>query len=286
MSKKLLALYGLKFNPFSSDIPAAALFVSPPVENFCWRIEQQVGEGGFALVSGEAGMGKSATLRILAARLARLRDVRIGVLTRPQANVADFYRELGHLFNVPLAPSNRWNGARALREKWQAHIESSLSRPVLLIDEAQEMSPPVFCELRLLGSAELDSHSLLCTVLAGDDRLLAKLQLGELLPMASRIRARLRHEPATPAQLRETLTHLLHEAGQPALMTSALQNTLCEHAAGNYRVLSNLANELLAYGARIQADQLDEKLYFEAFALAQAKPLASSKTTAKRPPPS
>jgi type II secretory pathway predicted ATPase ExeA len=61
-------------------------------------------------------------------------------------------------------------------EKWLHHIDSSLFRPVLLIDEAQEMSPPVFSELRLLSSADLDSRSILTTVLAGDRRLANRLE--------------------------------------------------------------------------------------------------------------
>jgi len=40
MNHKLLALYGLKWNPFISEVPTEALYVPPKVENFCWRIEQ------------------------------------------------------------------------------------------------------------------------------------------------------------------------------------------------------------------------------------------------------
>ena len=40
MNQKLLALYGLKWNPFSPELPTEAIYVSPRVENFCWRIEQ------------------------------------------------------------------------------------------------------------------------------------------------------------------------------------------------------------------------------------------------------
>jgi len=271
MNKKFLALYSLKYNPFSPEIPTSAFFLFPPIESFCWRIENQIGEGGFSLVSGQSGTGKSAVLRILADRLRSLPDVTVGILSRPQASVADFYRELGHLFSVPLFPHNRWAGAKALREQWQAHIDASLYRPVLLVDETQEMRIPTLCELRLLSTSELDSKSLLTVILAGDNRLTGKLQSPDLLPLASRIRSRLRIEGATPQQLGECLTHLIKCAGNPRLMTAPLIQTLCEHAAGNLRLLMNMASDLLATAVRHELDQLDEKLFFEVFALESSR---------------
>lgn len=265
MKKKLLALYSLKFNPFCADIPTSVLFPTPAIESFCWRIENQVGEGGFALVSGEPGSGKSAALRLLSDRLSAMQDVMVGVLSRPQAHLLDFYRELGYLFGVALNPHNRWNGAKALREKWQAQIEASLYRPVLIIDEAQEMNTAVFSELRLLSSTHLDSRSILMVILAGDSRLTDRLHHTDLLPIASRIRTRLRLEPATAQQLRDCLAHLLARAGNPSLMNPSVQNALCEHAAGNYRLLINMANELLALAVSRELPQIDEKLFFEAF---------------------
>lgn len=265
MNKKLLALYSLKFNPFLPDLPVSALFLPPTMESFCWRMQNQVGQGGFAMVSGEPGTGKSAALRVLADRLGALRDVYVCVLTRPQASVADFYRELGDLFQVALSPHNRWTGAKALRDKWQAHIEASLYRPVLIIDEAQEMQTASLCELRLLSSTNLDSRSILSVVLAGDSRLTDRLHHTDLLPIASRIRTRLRTEPASPGQLNECLAHLLDKAGNPRLMTPQVQTALCEHAAGNLRLLMNMANELLDAAVRREVDQIDEKLFFETF---------------------
>jgi general secretion pathway protein A len=267
MNKRLLSLYSLKFNPFSPEVPTSALWSTPSIQSFCWRIEQQIGEGGFALALGDPGTGKSAALRILVERLGNLRDVMVGVLTRPQAAVADFYRELGHLFSVPLAPHNRWASAKVLREKWLHHIENSLHRPVLLIDEAQQMSASALSELRLLSSAELDSRSILTTVLAADNRLASRLQEADLLPIASRIRARLRTEALDPSQLLQCLNHLLKMAGNPKLMNPSLLQTLCEHAAGNLRLLMNMANDLLAAALEQEREQIDEKLFFEVFAL-------------------
>ena len=265
MNRKLLTPYGLKFNPFSAQIPVEALWNSPAIGQFCWRLEQQLGEGGFALISGVSGSGKSATLRLLQARLAHQREVTVGILSRPQAALADFYRELGDLFGVSLRPHNRWASAKALRERWLSHIDTALVRPVLLADEAQEMHAGVLSELRLLTSAELDSRSILTVVLAGDDRLCGRFESPELLPLASRIRTRLRTDVLPPAELLKCLQHLLEAAGNPRLMSSGLQQTLCEHAAGNLRLLMNMANELFLTACSQNLESLDEKLYLQVF---------------------
>jgi len=267
MNQKLLALYGLKWNPFSPELPTEALYVSPRVENFCWRIEQAlIKEGGFAMIHGDPGTGKSVALRLLAQRLARLPDVTVGAVSHPQSSLADFYRELGDIFAVPLKPHNRWGGFKALRETWFTHMESTRRRPVLLIDEAQEMNPNALCELRLLASARFDSQPLLCVVLAGDARLIEKLRREDLVPLGSRIRTRLATEHASREELLACLDHVLAEAGNASLMTPPLRHTLCDHAAGNYRILTTLAAELLAVATQRDLPQLDEKLYLEVFA--------------------
>ena len=272
MNKKLLSLFGLKWNPFAPDVPAEALLVTPRTESFCWRVENLAREGGFALVTGEPGLGKSVALRVLVEKLSAQRDVKVGVLSRPQAGLADFYRELGDLFGVELQPHNRWGGSKLLRGKWQEHIDAALIRPVLIIDEAQEMLPTVLNELRLLCSTRLDSHLLLTAVLAGDRRLVDKLRTDDLLPLESRMRVKLPLERATPDELEQCLRHALAKAGAPKLMTVELVTTLCEHAAGNHRALMTMAGELLAAGAQREAKHLDEKLYFECFAPASGEP--------------
>lgn len=267
MNPKMLALYGLKWNPFAPDVPVSALLTSPKIDTFCWRVESLTREGGFALVTGDPGLGKSVALRLLVEKLSAQRDLTVGLLSRPQARLQDFYRELGDLFEVRLAPHNRWAGTRMLRERWQAHIESSLLRPVLVVDEAQEMMPTALNELRLLCAVELDSRALLTVVLAGDLRLAEKFRAPELLPLGSRIRVRLALTTATPQELVACLRHTLDQAGNPRLMTAELMTTLAEHAAGNHRILMTMANELLDAAVQRDAKQLDEKLYLEVFAV-------------------
>lgn len=263
MNIRLLALYGLKWNPFAPNVPTEALHVTTRLESFCWRVQQLAGEGGFALVTGAPGCGKSAALRILSASLAQQRDVTVGVISRPQANIADFYREMGELFGVELRPHNRYGGAKVLRQRWQAHIQSTLSRPVLVIDEAQEMQSAVLAELRLLASADLDSNVLLTIVLAGDGRLAERLRADEFLPLASRMRVRLPIERAPPQDLHDCLRHALQQAGAPSLMTPEVIAAVCDHAQGNLQALMIMAGELLETAAQREARQIDETLFFE-----------------------
>ena len=284
MNPKLLSLHGLKWNPFSPDVPAEALRVTPQLNHFGWRVEHLAREGGFALITGEPGLGKSVALRLLAERLATHRDLALGILTRPQSGIPDFYRELGDLFGVQLSPHNRWAGARVLRERWQDHIAAALLRPVLFVDEAQEMKPAVLNELRLLCAAALDARALLTVVLSGDPRLPEKFRAPELLPLGSRIRVRLTLHPATPQELGQCLRHALAQAGNPKLMTDELVVTLAEHAAGNHRILMTMASELLDAAIQSGARQLDEKLYLETFAVPAAPDRSRPRPTGARSP--
>ncbi|MCP4960180.1 MAG: AAA family ATPase [Actinomycetia bacterium] len=266
MTQKLRALFGLKWNPFSPNVPAEALWRSPQIEHFCWRIEELVREGGFALITGDPATGKSVALRILAHHPEPHPADLDAVLTRPQSSLGDLYHELGDLFGITLAPHNRWTGVKTLRQTWLTHVEATRYRPILLVDEAQEMLPSVLAELRILASTDFDSRAILTVVLCGDQRLTQHLRRDDLLPVASRLRVRLPLDYLPPKELLEWLRHVLEQAGQPQLMTPEVMTTLTEHAAGNLRVLATMANELLAMAARRELTQIDQKLYFEIFA--------------------
>jgi len=265
MSQKLLSLYGLKFHPFRPDVPIEALQCVSDLDTFFRRIEFTITDGGFSLITGDPGTGKSVALRLLAHRLGRRPDVTVGTIDHPQSRVSDFYRELGVLFGVPLQHNNRYGGFRSLRMRWAEHVASTLSRPVLIIDEAQEVLSSVFNELRILASTDLDSRSLLCVIFAGDQRLPSRFRNPDLLPLGSRIRRRIQLDYADRDQLCACLDHLIEAAGNSALMTTELKATLAEHSAGNYRVLMTMADELLCVAAERELPRLDEKLFFDVF---------------------
>ena len=200
------------------------------------------------MISGESGTGKSVALRIVAGRLAAIRNVIVGVLQRPQSKPPDFYRELGDIFSVNLSPWNRWGGFKALRDRWRARRRLHADQARALGGRGPGDDAQVLGELRILASADFDARSLLTVVLCGDARLQDHLRQPDLVPLGTRIRARLHLEAAPRDELGELLRHALSTAGNATLMTPELQDALVDHAAGNYRLLMNMAGELLAHG--------------------------------------
>ena len=73
------------------------------------------------------------------------------------------------------------------------------------------------------------------------------------------------------------MSHALAKAGNATLMTAELQDTLVDHAAGNYRLLMTMGGELLAYGMAHEVAQLDEKFYLEVFQPARPRPAPKKK---------
>ena len=265
MKKQLQALFGLKWNPFLPDVPHDALYVTARLQSFRDRVRQLTNTGGYALLTGEPGTGKSAALRVIKQALDDTSDITVGVLTRPQSTVSEFYRELGDLFVMRLSPSNRWGGAKALRDRWVEHCEATKMRPVLIIDEAQETRVDVLSEIRLLASYMLDSQLLLVVLLAGDQRLVERLATPDLLPLASRIRVRAALVALSPEELRAALDHLLDESGAPQLFVDEVKTLLASHSNGNLRAMMNMGAELLDVAVERGIARIDERFFFEHF---------------------
>jgi general secretion pathway protein A len=261
--KKLQALYGAKWNPFSPELPLEALQTFPAFDRFCYRVEDQVMDGGFAACMGEPGLGKSVVLRMLSNRFSQMPNVIVGEFTRPQSSINDFYRELADLFRIPFSVSNRYSGHQSLRNKWRSHIETTLLRPVLLIDEAQALNEAVINEIKSLSSEHFDSKMLITVILAGDLRLAELLETPELKPIDSRLRYRLALLPRDTEDLEEVLKESLRRAGSPTMMTPELIRTLADKSMGNIRTLMKLANDCLVEGVRLEIPKLDEKLFLE-----------------------
>jgi type II secretory pathway predicted ATPase ExeA len=263
--KDLLNFYGLKWNPFSSSTPIEGLSLNKKIESFCWRVETIILDGGYSVLVGNSGTGKSITLRFLANRLEEIKDISIGIISRPQSSISDFYRELSDIYNISFKNNNRWNSYQNLRKKWINFLNTGLLRPVLIVDEAQEMSIDVLNEIRLMSSVNLDSKIVLAVIFSGDMRLLEKFRHPQLIPLSSRIRVNQLQELATKDELEALLKEIMRKAGNATIFSNGLVKILADQSMGNYRSLMVMANTLLQEGVQREITQLTEQHYFEIF---------------------
>jgi type II secretory pathway predicted ATPase ExeA len=261
------ALYGARFHPFSTDIPIEKCYISKELDSFVYRVQEISTMGGYALLTGASGSGKSTALRITANRLEKNMKLTPAIIHRPQSGIRDFYRELGDVFGLDLKTSNRFGTFKSMRDSWLRMIKATCLRPVLIIDEAQYVRDEVLSELRLLSSAELDSQCLASVILSGDERLLGKLQNPELVPLDSRIRERFVIHQYSQDELEKMLVHVLEQAGCLQMMTAGIRALLGEHSLGNPRTMMNRAEKLLSSALKEELSVIDEKLYHRLFSV-------------------
>jgi len=126
--------------------------------------------GGFAVVTDDPGNRQLRLSAYPRRAIGGGRDVNLGMISRPRPTSPTSGRPVRR----PTKPHNRWGAAKILRQSWQAHIDTALSRPVLIVDEAQEIGSPVLSELRLFASAKLNSYFLPTVVCAGDTCLIER----------------------------------------------------------------------------------------------------------------
>jgi hypothetical protein len=195
------------------------------------------------------------------------------VIQRPGSKSPDFCRELGDIIAVKLTPHNRWSGFKALRDRWKTHAVFSRIRPALLIDEAQEMSPDILCELRIFSGADFYGGLLLTVVLSGDGRLLELLWREDLVPLGvGSTRDWWPSKPSASPPEADWRCSVTRKAGNASLMTADQMDTLVDRSAGSYSSLMITGAELLAYGTTQDVAQLDEKCYLEVFQARNSRP--------------
>jgi general secretion pathway protein A len=239
--------FGLRDNPFNANPDPRYLFhtkeVSEALSALTYGIESRK---GFITLTGEVGTGKTTLLNNLLNNL-RQRSAKTAFLFNSRMNsrqMLDFVlAEFDIRCEIPakshqLMKLNQW-----LLERYRAGEGA-----VLVIDEAQNLSPSVLEEVRLLTNLETSSEKLLQIILAGQPELEAKLRLPELRQLRQRITLRCKTNPLTKGQIFDYVAGRLKTAGAdgPIFDPQSIErlysyssgiprliNLLCEHSLIN-----------------------------------------------------
>ena len=238
--------FGLKDNPFNVTPDPRFLYLTPHTEEALACLRHCIeARKGFVMLSGDVGTGKTTLLNKLLEWL-RQEQIASAFVFNPRLNPFQFLDYALSDFGVScasrlkstlLAELNQW-----LLERYQAG-----STAVLIVDEAQDATPELLEEIRLLTNLEIPSGKLLQIVLSGQQELEMKLRLPEFRQLRQRISLRCKTYPLTLEETREYVAARLKIAGSDnrQIFTPAALDALHFYSEGIPRVINILCEDSL-----------------------------------------
>lgn len=205
--------FGLTEAPFSIAVNPRYLFMSPRHRDALAHLLYGVGAGGgFILLTGEVGTGKTTINRCLLEQLPPATDV--AIILNPALNALELLATVCDELGIDYEgrqPTLKTLTDSLHRYLLQNHAEGR--KTVLMIDEAQHLDFDVLEQIRLLTNLETNSEKLLQIILIGQPELAQLLQRPELRQLNQRITARYNLAPLSPEETGAYIRHRLQVAG-------------------------------------------------------------------------
>ena len=248
--------FGLAESPFSISVNPRYLFMSPRHREALAHLLYGVGSGGgFILLTGEVGTGKTTINRALLEQLPD--NVDLAIVLNPALSAVELLASVCDELEIdyPKAGDSLKQLTDALHRFLLANHQAG-RRTVLMIDEAQHLDFEVLEQIRLLTNLETDHEKLLQIILIGQPELTAKLARPELRQLNQRITARYDLQPLNPRETAAYIRHRLEVAGLPGsqeLFPPGVVRAIHKRAQGIPRQINLLCDRALmgAYGRKL-----------------------------------
>ena len=205
--------FGLSRDPFSIAPDPRYLFMSERHrEALAHLLYGLDAGGGFVLLSGEIGTGKTTVCRCFLEQIPP--NCNVAYIFNPRLTVLELLHSICEEFHVALPPEAQT--AKALIDPLNAFLLSAHAagqNNVLIIDEAQNLSSDILEQLRLLTNLETNERKLLQIILIGQPELRSMLARPELEQLAQRVIARFHLDALSQAETADYVAHRLTVAG-------------------------------------------------------------------------
>jgi general secretion pathway protein A len=203
--------FGLQEKPFSITPDPRFLFLSPSHQEALGYLFYGIEERkGFITVTGEVGTGKTLLCRALLDRLGR--QVRTALIFNSFLSEIELLRSINEDFGIPQSGATRKELIDHLNQYLLGEFSAGRNA-VLIIDEAQNLAPPVLEQIRMLSNLETERGKLLQIVLIGQPELRQQLARPELRQLNQRIALRYHLQPFNRQETEDYINHRLVVAG-------------------------------------------------------------------------
>ena len=245
--------FGLNEKPFSISPDPRYLYLSQRHADALAHLLYGISEsGGFIQLTGEVGTGKTTLIRSVLRQLPERTE--IALILNPKLSAKQFLQAICQELRVPIARSDTAKSATDRLNERLLELHADSRRVVLIVDEAQTMSPELLEQVRLLTNLETEKQKLLQIILIGQPELREILGRPEMRQVAQRITGRYHLEPLTAPDSAVYVSHRLKVAGgRPGIFSKRAIRKLFRLSRGIPRLINIIADRaLLAAYARDQ----------------------------------
>ncbi|MDJ0609134.1 MAG: AAA family ATPase [Kiloniellales bacterium] len=238
--------FGIKENPFSITPDPRYLYMSKGHQEALAHLLYGIREnGGFVMLTGEVGTGKTSVCRCLLEQLPNAADV--ALVLNPKLNELEFVASICDELGIDYPRET--TSLKVLIDRLNHHLLDIHARGrhvVVIIDEAQNLGPQVLEQVRLLTNLETSKKKLLQMILIGQPELNELLGRFEMRQLAQRVTARYHLEPLSRADVKAYIDHRLSVGGlPPTLFSNWAREAIYRRSGGIPRLINSLCDRCL-----------------------------------------
>jgi general secretion pathway protein A len=255
-----LEYYGLKEPPFNLTPNPRFLFYTPrhreAFNHLLYGIRERK---GFVQLTGEVGAGKTTLCRAMLEQLGE--KYATALILNPVLDSDQLVKAVAMEFGLNVKGLDRLETVAAINQFLLSLVEKGKDA-VLIIDEAQDLTPELLEQVRLLSNLETDDRKLLQIVLMGQPELRDRLNDYSLRQLRQRITVRYHLPPLTRAEVRQYVQHRIHVSGGNGVpyFSFGAAWRIHQYSSGVPRIINALCDKCLLAGFVQQRERIDYRV--------------------------